>query len=223
MKMEKEGLIIKQKIDAHGKVVDYKVRKDRNDIFYPYQWQRFEDTFKKDRSKYAIFDSMINLGGRIDEHLHIRPKDLIDHGFQVHLWKTKTKAKKGETEGKPRSPGVPPSHFSRMRKYAKGLRPHDYIFHNPKDPMKPMTSMAVYSLFKAHLKLADLDPDKFSLHNIRKTHGRWLSAIGYDPAKICIRLGHDMNTYIKHYSNPIPFTDADVMEIRRRFKDIIIN
>jgi len=42
---------------------------------------------------------------------------------------------------------------------------------------------------------------EFSLHNIRKTTGMWLKTVqrrGYDldVSEICMRLGHDHNTFL---------------------------
>jgi hypothetical protein len=59
------------------------------------------------------------------------------------------------------------------------------------------------------------DPYNFSLHNIRKTHGNWLKALGVPAEEICLRLGHDMNTYLKHYGSASLFSNMDIVQINK--------
>ena len=53
----------------------------------------------------------------------------------------------------------------------------------------------------------------FSLHNIRKTTGNWLKALGVSAEEICLRLGHDFNTYLKHYGSATLFDRVDRIEM----------
>jgi len=67
-------------------------------------------------------------------------------------------------------------------------------------------------MFKRSLKKAGLNEWEFSLHNIRKTTGMWLKTVqrrgsDLDVSEICMRLGHDHNTFLKHYGSPSIFTD----------------
>ena len=64
------------------------------------------------------------------------------------------------------------------------------------------------------IKIGEEDYWKYSLHNIRKTHGMWLKTLQHrgrdlDVSEICMRLGHDMNTFLKHYGSPSVFSDQD--------------
>jgi len=61
---------------------------------------------------------------------------------------------------------------------------------------------------------------QFSSHNIRKTHGMYLKALGIDIAEICTRLGHDYNTYIKHYGSADVFSEKDMRAIRDLLGDL---
>jgi len=60
-----------------------------------------------------------------------------------------------------------------------------------------------------------------SVHNIRKTHGNYLKALGVDGAEICSRLGHDYNTFLKSYGSPDIFTHEDKQEIRKILGDFV--
>ena len=81
---------------------------------------------------------------------------------------------------------------------------------------------AVYQLFKRGLKRSDeiRDPWNFGLHNIRKTHGMWLKALGVRLEEICHRLGHDYNTYLKHYGSADIFKNCHRVAMQNKFKGI---
>jgi integrase len=86
-----------------------------------------------------------------------------------------------------------------------------------------MTKQGAWQLLRRKLKkLGVADYWQYSLHNIRKTHGMWLKTLQHrgtdlDVSEICMRLGHDMNTFLKHYGSPSIFGDAD----RDRMIDIL--
>ena len=60
----------------------------------------------------------------------------------------------------------------------------------------------------------------FSTHNIRKTHGNWLKAMGLDALEICQRLGHDFNTFLKSYGSPDIFSSEDKIQMRKILGDL---
>jgi len=67
-------------------------------------------------------------------------------------------------------------------------------------------------MLKRSVKAIGLNEWEFSLHNIRKTTGMWLKTVqrrGYDldGDEICMRLGHDHNTFLQHYGSPSIFTE----------------
>jgi hypothetical protein len=53
-----------------------------------------------------------------------------------------------------------------------------------------------------------------SVHNIKKTHGNWLRALGVQDGEICQRLGDDLATLMKHYVSPNIFNFKDKQEMR---------
>jgi hypothetical protein len=50
----------------------------------------------------------------------------------------------------------------------------------------------------------------------------YLKALGIDIAEICTRLGHDYNTYIKHYGSADIFSEKDMRDIRELVGDLYI-
>ena len=199
----KEGLYVG--IKSNG--TKYSVRKDRHRYFFPEEWIRFLNSIKED--KRILFETLLQTGARIEEALNLKPKDFIWDNNSVTLRVTKSKAKKGESKilgGKQRSFGVSSQYIRKVRKYIREnkIKDDDFLF--------PVTKQSVSQLFKRGLKKAGLKEWEFSLHNIRKTSGMWLKTVqrrgvDLDVSEICMRLGHDHNTFLKHYGSPSIFTD----------------
>lgn len=199
----KEGLFIGKKSNG----VQYTVRSDRHRYFFPNEWKKFMSCTKE--KKRILFETLLQTGGRIDEVLHLKPKDFIWDNNAVQLKVTKSKASKGESKilgGKQRGFIISSQFIRRIRKHIKenSISDEDYIF--------KVSKQSVSQLFKRCLKAAGLNEWEFSLHNIRKTSGMWLKTVqrrGYDldVSEICMRLGHDHNTFLKHYGSPSIFTD----------------
>jgi len=198
-----EGLFVGIKSDGKK----YSVRKDRHRYFFPEEWERFMDQVPEKRK--ILFETLLQTGGRIQEVLNLKKGDFIDMNNSVILRVTKSKAKKGETKkmgGKPRNFGVSSQFMKRVRHYAKEYKIGD------KDYMFKITKQGVSQMFKRYLKKANLKEWEFSLHNIRKTSGMWLKTVqrrgvDLDSDEICMRLGHDHNTFLKHYGSPSVFTE----------------
>ena len=182
--------------------VKYSVRDDRSRYFFPEEWEKFFGAIKKDRQ--AIYDFLINTGARIEEALHIKPKNFDWDKNRLTLRVTKMKAVKGERVGKPRIFTISSQFGRRMKKYISGnkIKDDEFIF--------KVSKQAVSQMLKRTLKKIEMkDWYNFSLHNIRKTHGNYLKALGVDSGEICYRLGHDLNTFIKHYGSANIFDRRD--------------
>lgn len=193
-----EGLKVGVKKDGKS----YSVRDDRSRYFFPEEWIKFYDTIKEE--KQPIFDCLINTGARIEEALNIKPKDFDWERNNLTLRVTKMKAAKGERIGKPRTFVISSQFARRMRAYINKNKLND------NDLLFPITKQAVSQLMKRILKKIEVkDWYNFSLHNIRKTHGNYLKALGIDSGEICYRLGHDLNTFIKHYGSANIFDRKD--------------
>jgi len=211
---DKEGLRIG--ITKTGK--QYSVRDHRSRYFFPGEWKNFYKNLND--SKKPIFDFLIQTGARIDEARHIRPSDFDFDRDTVRLWKTKTKAKKNERSGKPRTISLSPFFMKRVAKYIRwvGLNKEskEFLFTGEKNKNQPISKQAVYQMMKRKLKASGIKDDfNFSLHNIRKTHGNWIKALGVPAEEICLRLGHNFETYLKHYGSSSIFNNLDMMEINK--------
>lgn len=180
--------------------------RDKSLFLYPNDWREFMKSIEKNKQK-LMYDFQFNTGARFDEALHIRPMDFDFERGNVRLWKTKTKAKKGESVGRPRTISLSIEFAKRIKKLCSDKKPDEYLW---------KVSQAGYNqLLKRKLKKLEVkNNDLFSSHDIRRTHGMYLKALGVDMAEICTRLGHDYNTYIKHYGSPDVFTEKDMTLIR---------
>jgi len=191
----------------------YSVRDDRSRYFFPEEWINFFEKIKE--KKQPIFDVGINTGGRIDELLHIKPKDFDWKKNTLTLRVTKRKATKGERVGKPRTFSISSQFTRRMRKYIADNKIGD------DELMFKLSTQAVYQMMRRTLKRIGIkDWYAFSLHNIRKTHGNYLKALGIDSGEICYRLGHDLNTFIKHYGSANIFDRKDKMLMVKILGDV---
>ncbi len=199
----KDGLF--EGIKSDGK--RYTVRSDRHRYFFPGEWIKFLSYLKE--NKKIIFEVLLQTGGRIDEVLHLKPKDFIWDNNSVTLRVTKSKASKGESKilgGQARAFGVSSQFIRKLKRFIREnkIKDDDLLF--------PLSKQAVSQMFKRSLKKAGLNEWEFSLHNIRKTTGMWLKTVqrrgsDLDVSEICMRLGHDHNTFLKHYGSPSIFTD----------------
>jgi len=189
-----------------------KKTRDVNIFMYPEDWKNFLKSIDKSKNKF-LYDLQFNTGARFDEVLHTRPMDFDFDRNNLRLWKTKTKAKKGEKVGKPRTISLSTEFGRKIKRFCEGKKPDEYLF---------KVSQAGYNqLLKNKLtKLNVLNAKDFSSHNIRKTHGMYLKALGIDIAEICTRLGHDYNTYIKHYGSADVFSEKDMRGIRELLGDL---
>jgi integrase len=199
----KEGLL--EGIKSDGK--KYSVRKDRHRYFFPDEWKRFLEQFPDKRK--ILFETLLQTGGRIEEVLNIKPIDISWDNNTIILRVTKSKSKKGESKvlgGRTRSFVVSTQYLRKLRKYIRdyNINDNDFLF--------KITKQGASQLMKRGLLRADLRDWEFSLHNIRKTSGMWLKTVqrrgeDLDVSEICMRLGHDHNTFLKHYGSPSVFTD----------------
>jgi len=189
-----------------------KSKRDVNIFMYPGDWVRFLRSIEKSKNKF-LYELQFNTGARFDEALHLRPMDFDFERNNVRLWKTKTKAKKGEKVGKPRTISLSTSFGKKIKRFCDGKKPDKYLF---------KVSQAGYNqLLKRKLEeLGVNDSQSFSSHNIRKTHGMYLKALGIDIAEICTRLGHDYNTYIQHYGSADVFSEKDMRMIKELLGDL---
>ena len=190
------------------------ITKDINRFFFPDEWKKFIKSIQNNK-QLLLYELQFQTGGRFDEVIHTRPIDFDFERSNLRFWKTKTKAKKKEKVGKPRTISLSTPFSKRMKKFCSDKKPDEYLF---------KISQAGYNqLLKSKMKrLGITDWTNFSSHTLRKTHGMYLKALGIDIAEICTRLGHDYNTYIKHYGSADVFSEKDMRGIRDLLGDLYI-
>ena len=198
------------------------ITKDINRFFFPDEWKKFVKSIQKNK-QLMLYELMFNTGARFDEARHTRPIDFDFERNNLRLWKTKTKAKKGEKVGKPRTISLSSGFAGRMKRFCKDKKPDEYLFPSKLSKDKLFSQAGFNQLMKKKLiKVGIKDWTNFSSHNIRKTHGMYLKALGIDLGEICTRLGHDYNTYIKHYGSADVFSEKDYAGIRELLGDLYI-
>ena len=202
---------LRQGVKKDGKT--YSVRDDRSRYFWPKEWDLFYNSLKE--SQKPIFDVQINTGARIQEALNLKPKDFDWEKSTLKLRVTKMKAIKGERIGKPRTFTISSQFARRMRKYISNEKLED------DEMMFKFSKQSVYQLMRRAIKKIGIqDWYNFSLHNIRKTHGNYLKALEIDSGEICYRLGHDLNTFIKHYGSANVFDRKDKVGMVKILGDV---
>ncbi len=208
LKPLQEGLRIG--IKSNG--IKYSVRDDRNRFFYPNEWLDFYNSIKPE--KRYIFETLIQTGGRIEEILNLKPRDFDWDRKNLTLRVTKIKARKGESIGKARTINVSSQYMRKIKSYISKnkIKDNDFLF--------LVTKQSVWQMMRRKLKGVVKDDWNFGLHNIRKTHGNWLKALDIPAEEICLRLGHDYNTYLKHYGSPNIFDRKDKLLMIKILGDV---
>jgi len=206
-KRERKGLSLNQvheglRVGIKSNKIKYSVRDDRSRFFFPDEWIRFIDSIKP--SKKILYETLLQTGARIKEALNIKPKDFDWDRRNLTLRVTKIKAKKMERVGKARTITVSSQFIRKIKGYINKNNITDETL------LFPVTKQAVYQMMRRSLKKSEIKDDwNFGLHNIRKTTGNWLKALEVPAEEICLRLGHDFNTYLKHYGSPNIFDRKD--------------
>ena len=204
-----DNLPIKTIIRTDG--MKYSVRANRDRFFYPNEWMKFFDDLKANQK--MTFDILINTGARINEAIHIKVGDVDFVRNNIILRVTKVKAMKGEKNPRPRTISISPQFARRLKSYCKDKPNDDYL--------GLLGAAGAHLALKRTLQRIQIsDWYMFSLHNIRKTHGNWLKALGIDGAEICTRLGHDYNTFLKAYCSPDIFNYKDKQDMRLILGDL---
>lgn len=209
--MTKEIEEVSKMIRKNGK--SYSVRANRDRFFFPDEWMKFYDNLKENQK--MTFDMLINTGARINEIAHVKVCDIDFERNNIELKVTKVKARKAEKKPRPRTINISSQFSKKLKKYIKdkGLSDENYL--------GILSTPAANIALKVTLQRIEIkDWYMFSIHNIRKTHGNYLKALGIDGAEICTRLGHDYNTFLKSYSSPDIFNFQDKANMRLILGDL---
>jgi integrase len=185
----------------------YTIRPHRDRFFYPKEWGRFYDALKKPQK--FTFDFLINTGARINEARHVKVGDIDLANRRMILRVTKVKARKGESNPRPRTIPFSTQFRKRLSKYIteKKLSNDDYL-------KIKSTPAANIGMKKALQKAGIKDWYMFSIHNIRKTLEIWLMSLGVDALPLTAHLGHDIKTAAMHYVSPDIFSWEEKTQMR---------
>jgi integrase len=212
-KTEKEDLLMG--IRSDGK--KYSVRKHRKSFFMPDIWNELLNNLSKKGKLTA--EILIQTGARINEARNIEERDVDYDRNTIRLRVTKTKArKKGEERGSPRTIPINSRFIKQLKKYFKDKE-------NKKLEILSTPAFNI-ALKKSLKKIGKDDYYMYSAHSIRKTHGNWLKIlsnlrmINCDASEICLRLGHDYNTFLKDYGSSGVMDTKDVLLIKQIFGDL---
>jgi len=210
----------------------YSVRVDMNRYFYPHEWIKFYDSLNENNK--LLFQFLICTGARIEEALCFSKEGLIDDERKsIRLYVTKRKARvEGERMGKVRTFEISTNLYNKLK---TAPSTYNFIFIKPESEIQMNTtegrlllkkytklkSSAAYMNLRNNLKYINItDYYNFGLHSIRKTHGMWLKTLDIDIVEICKRLGHDYETYLKHYGSPSLFQPSDKILMIKILGDI---
>jgi len=210
-----EDLLVGTRKD--GKI--YSVRKHRKNLIMPDMWLKTKEQMPTIPAKITA-EGMEQIGCRISEGAQIEDRDCDYERNTIKLRVTKTKAKKkGEERGVPRTIPVNSEYMKRLKRHFKSLPPGSKI---------GFLSIPAFNIaLKKAAKKAGL-PDwyMYSSHSIRKMHGNWLKALGnaglmkIDASEICLRLGHDYDTFLRDYGSANVMNYEDLMLIKKILGDL---
>ena len=191
----------------------YSVRTNRKRFFFPLEWKLFLKNLDN-KNQARCFDILINTGARYNECKHIKKEDIDFERCTLTIKVAKIKAKKGQKFPDPRTFKLSSQFLERLKTYTKDLKDDETI---------PFLTNSCLNLALKRItkKIGFKDPYKFSVHNLRKTHGQYLVAMDVHTANICKRLGHDMNMFLKCYCSADTFNDEDRELIPEILGDLI--
>jgi len=217
----------------------YSIRVDRHRYFFPHEWNKFINSFKKGSKHYMFFLTLLHTGARAMEALHLR---VCNFDFQrgtitFDIVKERVAKKRFSSLAKKRIFFVSENYLREVAKYIKqnNLKENDFLFlDNSKLPPNYLSltnsekkkfykkrEINYCFLLKRRLKKIGIkDWYNFSLHNIRKTYANWMRIYDIRTEELCYRLGHDLETFQTNYGSTIIFSPEEKVEIMRIFGKI---
>jgi integrase len=214
LQLEKLSDNILQGIKKDG--TKYKVRSNRDRIFYPHEWKLFLDTLKE-RQRFT-FKFLLITGARIMEAQNVRVDDIDLVNQRITLRVTKQRSSDNSSnKSKTRTLRVSKELIKdiRKRKDDLNLKKEDYL--------KLLSQPAAHIAMKNALKKAKIkDYEMLSIHSIRKTAENWALSCGVDSMKLSKRFGHNLLTQYEHYSQSDSFSYKEKDEIKELLGDTYI-
>jgi len=176
----------------------YYLKSDKKAFFYPEDYIKLTNMLSE-RQLFTI-KCLINTGARINEIRNVIGKDLDVERCSLNLRITKVRAKLGEVRPNPRIIALS-TDFTRYFR----LNINKYKF------LSTDRTGAILQLYSKKIEVKNWKD--FSAHNLRKTFGTWMLALGVDGFKLAQHLGHSPDMLRTHYASPDIFSykDKDIM------------
>lgn len=194
----------------------YHIKKDKKVFLYPSQWNQFYSSLSDSQKPY--FKIVINTGGRVNEIRNLTPKDINQERNLLTFRITKVRAKLKEKRPQPRTIIISKGFTSWLLRYIKSQKI------KKDDSIITLSLTRINEITKEKLKEIGVESYMdFSSHNLRKTHGNWLKALGVDGTEIASRMGHDINTMLKHYVSANIFNAEDKILMMDILGEDVIN
>jgi integrase/recombinase XerD len=134
-------------------------------------------------------------GLRVSEAVNLRLRDIDNQRMTLHI-----RCGKG---GKDRYVILSPVVHQALRDYWRACRFSDYVFPNPKDPGKPLTTSSAMQLFKSAKSLAGVIKEG-GIHSLRHAFATHLLESGADLFAIKEWLGHSSIQSTVRYLDFVP-------------------
>ncbi|MAG47084.1 hypothetical protein CL617_00635 [archaeon] len=183
----------------------YKLKTDRKKFFYPKDFQKILDIANV-RQYYNLI-SLINTGARINEIRHVDPQDLDKQRYNMLLRVTKVRAKLKEKRPSPRIIAVSTKFF----KYFKKNIQH-YKIYSTNNYGKMLRILSKKANIPGY--------EDYSSHNMRKTFGCWMLALGVDGFKLAQHMGQSPDMLRTSYASPDIFNSEDKDRMREILNDL---
>lgn len=181
------------------------LKRDKKAFFYPANFKVLLELLSE-KQKYTIL-FLLNTGARINEVRNVKKEDLDTKRNTIILWITKRRAKLKEKRPNPRT--IPIS-----TKFCK------YVKKNIKKNNILSTNQTRLILKKYSKELNIKNWKDMSAHNLRKTFGTWMLALGVDGFKLAQHLGHSPETLRTQYASPDIFNEKDKDIMREILNDL---
>lgn len=182
-----------------------RLKLNKKRFLYPNEFEKMMD-FCNSQQKFT-FKCLINTGARINEIRNVEKRDLDEERNNILLRMTKVRARKGEKSPSPRIIAVSSQFF----KYLKKEMSKQKIL---------STNASDVSIKKALIKSRVTNPQEISVHNLRKTFGTWMLALGVDGFKLAQHLGHTPNELARDYATNDVFNSKDKVIMRDILGDL---
>ena len=183
----------------------YYLKTDKKAFFYPQEYEKLLE-LASDKQRFT-FECLLNTGARINEVRHIDVKDIDHFRKNLTLRITKVRAKIKETRPTPRT--IPLSN-----KFYKFLKSN---INKYKILSTAATGTALHVLCE---RIGKQNYKDISAHNLRKTFGTWMLALGVDGFKVAQHLGHSPEMLRTAYASPDIFNSNDKQIMRELLDDL---